>query len=198
MLYEPLFQQLDISHAYRPNRSRHTAIERLQLLANQHPGGKVCLIKCDINKCFDDIPHNSLESFLDRRVTCGNVRKPIKRFLKNKAIVSPKTYLKNNTNGVFAGSVLGPILSNIFMHHVLDQWLTDTFPEYGLVRYADDFLIITPKLSADNSGELLGKVSKRFLSFGMIFNQTKTQVKILGEGEDMKFLGFNVGQHLCE
>ena len=197
-VYEPLFSQLEISHGYRPKRSRHTAIERLKLIANQELSGGICLIKCDVEHCFDDIPHSALNSFLDRRITCGNVRKPIRRFLRNKAILNPKVYWKDCHQGVFPGSVLGPILSNIFLHYVLDQWFTDTFPEYGLVRYADDFMIILPAKFAGEAGGIVGNVSWRFLNFGMLMHESKTKIKTLGKGDDMEFLGFSLNEFFAD
>src|SRR5438552_18808016 len=90
---------------------------------------------------FDSISHYQLLSFLDRRVTDGVIRRMIDKWLK--AGVLEDGLLRHATEGSPQGGVISPCLSNIFLHHVLDEWLElEVRPRLKdrctLVRFADD------------------------------------------------------------
>src|SRR3984893_18804997 len=78
------------------------------------------VLDIDIVKYFDSIPHSHLRDFLDRRVTDGVIRRMIDKWLK--AGVLEDGLLRHATEGSPQGGVISPCLSNIFLHHVLDEW----------------------------------------------------------------------------
>ena len=93
---------------------------------------------------FDTIDHAHLRGFLDQRVTDGVVRRMIDKWLK--AGVLDKGVLRRTTGGTPQGGVISPLLSNIYLHYVLDRWFeTVVRPRlkgrWQLVRYADDAVI---------------------------------------------------------
>ena len=193
-VYEPVFTQLEISHGYRIAHNVETAHESLQLTAKNH----FCIIKTDIKNCFESIPHHHLNRFLDRRVRCGRVRKFINNFLRVKRLYSPSKMnpgVKTEPycgDGVLTGSVLGPMLCNVFLHYVLDEWFAETFPDFALIRYADDFVMVMPEESAGFAGVMVGRISERLWDHGLTLNTLKTDVKIMNRGEALKFLGMYI------
>ena len=99
------------------------------------------MIDLDIEKYFDSIPHSHLRAFLDQRVTDGVIRRMIDKWLK--AGVLEDGLLRQATEGSPQGGVISPCLSNIFLHHVLDEWFeNEVRPRLKgrctLVRFADD------------------------------------------------------------
>src|SRR5438552_10748697 len=93
---------------------------------------------------FDSISHYQLLSFLDQRVTDGVIRRMIDKWLK--AGVLENGLLRLATEGTPQGGVISPMLSNIFLHHVLDEWFEDVVKprmvgSCTLVRFADDFVM---------------------------------------------------------
>jgi RNA-directed DNA polymerase len=95
----------------------------------------------DISKYFDTIDHAHLRQFLDQRVTDGVVRKMIDKWLK--AGVLEKGILRRTSGGAPQGGVISPLLANIYLHYVLDEWFEKVaWPRLKgrcqLVRYADD------------------------------------------------------------
>ena len=190
-VYEPVFSQLEIAHGYRIAHSPQTAHKALKSIAKPN----LCLIKTDIKNCFESIPHHQLNHFLIRRVRCGRVRGFINRFLRVKRLYPQSGKIPRPKvepycgEGIHTGSVLGPILCNVFLHYALDQWFAETFPDFALIRYADDFLIILPEDSAGFAGEVLGKISERLRDHGLSLNNQKTEVKVMDRGKALKFLG---------
>ena len=183
-IYDPLF--LDCSHGWRPHRSRFTAREALHSISQK----EVCLIRADVSRCFHSIPHRHLEDFLDLRVTDGVVRRLIRRFLSSIAIIGGERI--PNKQGVLLGSVLGPILANIYLHYVLDKWFTNNFTHSTLVRYGDDFAIVS---AIDCSGgRMLGLIEGRLRNNGLRLNEAKTSLIYPDAGESMSLLGFRVSK----
>ena len=78
------------------------------------------VIEIDIRKYFDSISHSHLRAFLDQRVTDGVIRRMIDKWLKAGAVEGG--FLRRTTEGSPQGGVISPCLSNVFLHHVLDEW----------------------------------------------------------------------------
>ena len=120
MVLEEIYEQdfLPCSYGFRPGRSAHQALRTLQnvLWAER----LYWVLDIDIRKYFDSIPHFHLRAFLDQRVTDGVIRRMIDKWLK--AGVLENGLLRHATEGSPQGGVISPCLSNIFLHHVLDEW----------------------------------------------------------------------------
>ncbi len=187
-IYEPVF--MDCSHGWRRGRSRFTARDALHSISQN----EVCLIRADIFRCFHSIPHRHLEELLDIRITDGVVRRLIRQFLASMTIVGgerSKVWIPNK-RGVLLGSVLGPILANIYLHYVLDEWFAINFTDFSLIRYGDDFAIVS---AIDcSAGRMLGLIEGRLQSYGLKLNETKTDLIYPETGESMDLLGFRVSK----
>src|SRR3954462_11445762 len=130
---------LPCSYGFRPGRSAHQALDALRA-ACMGSGVRWC-IDVDIKSYFDTIDHGHLRDFLDQRVTDGVIRRMIDKWLK--AGVLEEGRLHRPTQGSPQGGVISPCLSNIYLHHVLDEWFEHMVrPRLkggaSLVRYADD------------------------------------------------------------
>jgi RNA-directed DNA polymerase len=120
MVLEAVYEQdfLPCSYGFRPGRSAHQALRELRNGFMSY--GLRWVIDLDIVKYFDSISHSHLRGFLDRRVTDGVIRRMIDKWLK--AGVLEDGLLRHATEGSPQGGVISPCLSNIFLHHVLDEW----------------------------------------------------------------------------
>src|ERR1700686_4624220 len=144
MVLEAVYEQdfLSCSYGFRPGRSAHQALQSLHTACMRQRLRWV--LDIDIVKYFDSIPHSHLRDFLDQRVTHGVIRRIIDKWLK--AGVLEDGLLRHTTEGSPQGGVISPCLSNIFLHHVLDEWFAfEVRPRLkgrcALVRFADDAVL---------------------------------------------------------
>jgi RNA-directed DNA polymerase len=125
---------------------------------------------------FDSIPHQALRAILDQRVTDGVIRRMIDKWLN--AGVLEEGLLHFATEGTPQGGVISPILSNIFLHHVLDKWFEEEVRprlsgEATLVRFADDF-VMTFETHHD-AQRVLEVLGKRLGRHGLTLHPDKTR-----------------------
>jgi RNA-directed DNA polymerase len=139
-LYEPDF--LDGSYGFRPGRSAHQALHALWHQTMARGGGWI--LDVDLRKVLDTIDHGHLWAFLKRRVRDGVRLRLMGPWLhagvwEDGCITHPET-------GSPQGGVISPLLSNLFLHDVLDTWFaSEVQPRRNghsfLIRYADDFVM---------------------------------------------------------
>ena len=120
MVLEAVYEQdfLPCSYGFRPGRSAHQALRNLE--GNIWAKRLYWVVDIDISKYFDSIPHSHLRAFLDQRVTDGVIRRMIDKWLNAGAVEDG--LLRRTTEGSPQGGVISPCLSNVFLHHVLDEW----------------------------------------------------------------------------
>jgi group II intron reverse transcriptase/maturase len=136
-VYEQDFQ--DFSYGFRPGRSAHQALQALHKGLARMAGGWV--LEVDIRKFFDTLDHEHLREILRRRVRDGVLLRLIGKWLN--AGVLEGLELSYPESGTPQGGVISPLLANIYLHEVLDEWFVrDVKPRLNgpafLVRYADD------------------------------------------------------------
>ena len=177
MVLEAVYEQdfLPCSYGFRPGRSAHDALHKLRddIWAKRLHW----VIEIDIRKYFDSIPHSQLRAFLDQRVTDGVIRRMIDKWLKAGAVESG--LLHRTTEGSPQGGVISPCLSNIFLHHVLDDWFESQVrpPLKGagtLVRYADDAVMAFDSIV--DAKRVLAVLDKRFARYGLTLHTDKTRL----------------------
>ncbi len=179
MLLEPIYEQvfLDCSYGFRPGRSAHQALTsfRDQTMNGRPKGGWV--LEVDIRKFFDNLEHRHLRQFLQLRVRDGVLLRLIDKWLK--AGVMENGSVSYPDSGTPQGGVVSPLISNVFLHYVLDQWFEqDVKPRMRqsafLIRYADDFVIgLRDERDAQRVMEV---IPKRFGKFGLTVHPTKTKL----------------------
>jgi RNA-directed DNA polymerase len=176
LLLEPIYETdfLPCSYGFRPGKSAHDALHALRVGFMEE--GLRWVVDVDISKYFDTIDHTHLRRFLDQRVKDGVVRRMIDKWLK--AGVLEKGVLRRATGGTPQGGVISPLLSNIYLHYVLDEWFEKVArPRLKgrclLVRYADDAVMaFEDHLSGKRMLDILGK---RLGRYGLQLHPTKTR-----------------------
>ena len=144
MILEEVYEQdfSDCSHGFRPSRGAHDALESLWKQATNAHGGVI--LEADVEKFFDRLDHGHLREFLKRRVRDGVLIRLIGKWLNAGALY--EGCWTRSTRGTPQGGVISPLLANIYLHYVLDEWFEqEVKPRMRgttyLVRYADDFVI---------------------------------------------------------
>jgi RNA-directed DNA polymerase len=179
MLLEPIYEQdfLDCSYGFRPGRSAHQALAsfRDQAMTGRPKGGWV--LEVDIRKFFDYLDHRHLRQFLQLRVRDGVLLRLIDKWLK--AGVMEDGNVSHPDSGTPQGGVVSPLLSNVFLHYVLDQWFEqDVKPRMRqpafLIRYADDFVI--EFRDERDAQRVLEVIPQRFGKYGLTVHPTKTKL----------------------
>ncbi len=177
MALEPIYEHdfLDCSYGFRPEHSAHQALEGLWQNLMDIGGGWV--IDMDIQNFFGSVDWSRLRSFLDQRVRDGVIRRAIGKWLN--AGVLEEGAVWHPEEGTPQGGVISPLLSNIFLHEVLDTWFENEVKPLMngrafVVRYADDALLGFER--EDDMKRVLAVLSKRFDKYGLTLHPEKTRV----------------------
>jgi group II intron reverse transcriptase/maturase len=188
----------DFSHAFRKGYSQHMALHELREKCQKLNIGWI--VSADVVGLFDNIDHKLLRVLIKRRVNDGGILRLIGKWLN--AGVMEEGILSYPGKGVPQGGVISPVLSNIFLHYVLDEWFVEqVWPRMKgkcfIIRWADDFLIGC-ELESDVA-RIMEVLPKRFNTYGLALHPEKTAVvdfrrpaiKVKGKGKGtFDFLGF--------
>ena len=177
MLLEPIYEQ-DFhpgSFGFRPGRSAHQALEAIWKQSMNQAGGWI--LEVDIRKFFDTLDHAQLRELLQHRVRDGVVLRLIGKWLN--AGVLEEGELSYPDAGSPQGGVISPLLANIYLHYVLDEWFErEVKPRLAgsafLIRYADDFVIGFAR--EDDARRVAEVLPKRFAKFGLTTHPDKTRL----------------------
>jgi RNA-directed DNA polymerase len=195
LILEPIFESdfLDCSHGFRPGRSAHDALE---VIRQNLVKGRCSVYDADMEGCFDSIPHDKLLACVRMRVVDGSVLRLIKQWLRapvEERDENGRPRRRRNDKGTPQGGVISPLLANIYLH-----WFDRVFhakegparwAKAVLVRYADDFVILTREAGGELTKFVEEKV-ERWL--GLKMNREKTRLIDLREqGQRVDFLGYS-------
>jgi group II intron reverse transcriptase/maturase len=203
-IYEADF--LDCSYGFRPGRSCHQALNTVDKTIMTKPIGYV--LEADIKGYFDNVSHKWLMEFLQVRIKDPSFLLLIHRFLKAGYVEADR--IVATEQGTPQGGNLSPMLSNIFLHYVLDLWFEkkvrpQTPRACYLVRYADDFICMVQY--AGDAEHIEQALRERFTRFDLELHPEKTRVIRFGRYERQNakrqsrrantfgFLGFT---HYCD
>ena len=177
MLLEPIYEQMfhEGSYGFRPGRGAHQAIDALRDWLVPRGGGYV--IEVDIRKFFDTLDHRCLREFVQRRIGDGVVLRLIGKWLK--AGVMEHGCITYPDAGSPQGGVISPLLANIYLHYVLDEWFaTEIQPHLRgvakLIRYADDFVIACT--NECDATTIFAALPQRFAEYGLTVHETKSRL----------------------
>lgn len=199
MVLEPIYEEQfkDFSCGFRPGRGAHQALDLIwRQVMTQNTGW---ILDVDIRKFFDTLDHRHLREILQHRVKDGVILRLIGKWLN--AGVMEEGQVTHPTEGTPQGGVISPLLSNIYLHEVLDRWWVEmVLPVLRgrafLVRYADDFVM---GFEDRNDAERVHRVIfQRFAKYGLSLHPEKTRLVAFGRpggsgGEPPQtfdFLGF--------
>lgn len=178
MILEPIFEQefLDCSYGFRPNQTAHQALEKIWHKAMDYQGG-CWVIEIDIRKYFDNVNHEHLRTFYKQRISDGVIRRVLGKWFK--ARVMEDGLLSYPDVGTPQGGVVSPLLSNIYLHEVLDLWYENMIKprlegRTELIRYADDAVIMFER--KDDAERVMKVLPKRFERFGLQLHPEKTRL----------------------
>lgn len=175
-IYEPVFSSN--SFGFRPNRSAHDALRKVQEYADD--GYRYC-VDLDLERFFDTVNHSKLIEVLSRRIKDGKVVSLIHHYLNAGVMVRHK--YEESIEGVPQGGPLSPVLSNILLNE-MDKELENR--GHRFVRYADDCLILVRSRRAT---ERVRESIAHFVE-KKLFLKVNKEKTVMGALSGMKFLGY--------
>lgn len=202
-VFEPLFY--DEMMGFRPNRSCHMAIRKLNAMIEVHPTNYI--LDADVRGFFDHIDHEWAVKFIEAKIKDPNITRLVRRMLK--AGIMKDYQFEETEEGSGQGSVCSPIIANIYMHNVLLWWFKErirpTLKGYaGIIVYADDFVCCFQ--NQDEAEEFYERLKRRMKHFGLELEESKSRLiefgrhaeercrKNGGKPSTFTFLGFT---HYC-
>ena len=203
-IWEPEFK--GFSYGFREGRSAHDALDALAVGIQQRAINWV--LDADIRGFFDTISHEWLEKMIEHRVGDRRMTALIKKWLR--AGVMEEGELKRSEKGTPQGGLVSPVLANIYLHYVFDQWAQQWRKREArgamiIVRYADDFVVGFEH--REEAERFQGELSERLRKFELELHEEKTRLIEFGrhaasrrresgekKPETFNFLGFT---HIC-
>ena len=196
-VYEQDFQPF--SYGFREGRNAHQALGEIREQCMKH--GIRWLYDADISGFFDNIDRSWLRSFIQQRINDGGLLRLIGKWLN--AGVMEGGQVSYSEKGTPQGGVISPVLANIYLHHVLDEWFVrEVKPRMRghcfIVRFADDFVIGFQH--EDDARRVMDVLPKRFTKYGLEIHPQKSRLLAFGKPASCKevsrgdntfdFLGF--------
>ncbi len=186
-IYEPLF--IRNSFGFRPRKNAHDAIKAayLSLKDNKRP----YVVEIDLRSFFDAVSHRRLIKLLKRKISDPRMLSLISRFLVA-GVLEENKELVTSEIGTPQGSIMSPILANVFLHYALDGWFLANHTKVGgvIIRYADDAIFLFELQHEAES--FRDDLKARLNEFGLELNEEKSGVVPFGKkhGNVFDFLGF--------
>lgn len=176
-IYEADF--IGTSYGFRKERNCHRALAALSNIITVRPVSYV--IDADIKGFFDNVSHDWMMECLKQRIADVSLLRLIKRFLISGYL--EEGIFHETEQGTPQGGVISPMLANIYLHYVLDLWMTRVVKKrmrgwVELIRYADDFVICVQY--KDEAETILRMLQERLAKFGLELAGDKTRIVEFG------------------
>jgi group II intron reverse transcriptase/maturase len=203
-IYEVDF--LGFSYGFRPGRGQHDALDALATGITERKVNWI--LDADISGFFDSLSQDWLIRFVEHRIADRRIVRLIRKWLK--AGILEEGLITVPEQGTPQGSVISPLLSNVYLHYVLDLWARqwrkrEARGEVVIVRYADDFVVGFQY--QDDAKRFRAALEERLAAFALSLHPDKTRLiafgrfaaerraeRGLGKPETFNFLGFT---HIC-
>jgi group II intron reverse transcriptase/maturase len=203
-IYEADF--LGFSYGFRPGRGQHDALDALAYAITRTPVNWI--LDADLRAYFDTVSHDWLIRFLEHRIGDPRVIRLIRKWLQ--AGVMDGLNLIATTKGTPQGSVISPLLANVYLHYSFDLWIHRWRKKHAsgnivVVRYADDIVVGLQHYTDANA--LKSQLETRLATFSLTLHPEKTRLIEFGRWADERrrkrgdgkpepfgFLGF---LHIC-
>ena len=194
-IYEEDF--LDCSYGYRLGKGAKAAVSDLAFQLQFGVFGYI--VEADIKGYFDSIDHDKLLEMMERRINDRAFMRLITKWLKA-GILEPEGYVKHPVTGTPQGGIVSPILSNIYLHIVLDEWFEDVVKPLLkgraiMCRYADDWVCAFQY--RDDARRFYEVLPKRLGRYELQVEPSKTKIVRFSrfhpsrkQGRTFTFLGF--------
>lgn len=186
-IYEPLF--IRNSFGYRPNKSADGAVKACYNSVGKNTRKHV--VEIDFSNFFNTIPHRKLMRMIGKKVADRRFKGLIGRFLNGGLICEEGEILLSDI-GTPQGSIMSPILANIYLHETIDIWFMERYASHNnvVVRYADDAIFFFNK--EEVAERFLDDLKDRVKKFGLSLNPDKTRsLRIAKDShKEFSFLGF--------
>jgi RNA-directed DNA polymerase len=180
-LLNAIFEQdfLDCSHGSRPGRSAQDALDEVGRVVCRTPTEYV--LELDVVSYFDSIVRKQLMAMIECRVSDASILRLIRKWI-NVGVVDDGRLLESET-GTGQGQVISPLLANIYLHHVLDEWFAEQVTprlkgKASMIRYVDDALLFFQY--REDAQRVLEVLPKRFAKFGLTLHPEKTRLVEFG------------------
>ena len=184
---EPVFEAdfRDCSYGFRPKRSAKQALEKVRKACNNKG---YYVVDADIEKFFDNVNQDKLMVLVEQRISDRRIQKLIRQWLKSGVLYG--NILTISELGTSQGSVISPLLANIYLNTLDRLWEKYGLTHGILVRYADDTVIICKnKKSANHALNLLSYIMAKL---DLKLHPKKTKIVSMWDGkEGFDFLGMH-------
>lgn len=199
VIFEPQF--LPVSYGYREGINGHEALRALMKYSNQFSSGAT--LEIDLRKYFNTIPHEKLLGILAEKISDKRFLKLVEKLMRAPVMTNGKAEL--NRLGCPQGSTASPILSNIYLHYVVDCWFSEISQSHlngraEMVRFADDMVFVFQR--SEDAEKFYKVLPKRLEKYGLRLHEDKSSLLKSGKKEaeaaekrgerlpTYKFLGF--------
>jgi group II intron reverse transcriptase/maturase len=185
-LWEPLFAEASVG--FRPKRGCHTAVHKLYHRSKK--GTCPYVVDVDLEKFFDSMDHEHLMGILQKRISDARFLRLIRKLLRTGTWIDGEEM--ENTVGAPQGSIVSPILANIYLNEVIDQWFLEQYASHGqqMIRYADDVIFCFKQ--EEKAQQFYPALQERLQSYGLRVNAEKSRIVSFRpqDHQVVNFLGF--------
>ena len=206
-LLTPIYEQdfLDCSYGFRPGRGAQEALDEIWRVLCREPIS--CVLELDIKSYFDSIVREQLIEMIERRISDASILRLIRKCISVGVIDDGRLLLSETGTG--QGQIISPLLANVYLHFVLDEWIEREVKfrlrgKVFLIRYADDAVLCFQ--NREDADKVLSVLPKRFAKYGLTLHPAKTRLVAFGrealasadragtKPDTFDFLGFS---HKC-
>lgn len=176
-IYEADFRAC--SYGFRPGRNAHQALDEVGRVICCAPTAWV--LELDITAYFDSIVREQLMAMIEQRISDASILRLLRKWI-NVGVIDEGKLLVSET-GTGQGQIISPLLANIYLHHVFDEWIEHEVKprlrgKVFEIRYADDAVLCFQH--REDAEKVLRVLPKRFAKFGLTLHPEKTRLVAFG------------------